>query len=470
MPASFKRVLHWFRRDLRIADNTALNAACRQAEEVIPVYVISEWIGSHGWTGPNRQAFLCGCLESLAKNAETAGGRLIFRRGAAVDELLRLIRETEAEAVFFNRDPDPFGREIEQLLARRCAEIGVAALGFKDVVLHEPGEALTQSGTPFRVFTPYLKVWRSLEKAAPGGKASRLNTPAAIESLGVPTLQTWKLSAPAAGILDPGERAARKRLKIALEGPLTSYGENRNTPFGQTTSRLSQDLRFGLISIREIYAKTLAASEAATSAAARDSLGKFVAELAWREFYMAILRHWPEVLDLEFNPSWRGLPWEPAGERFERWTRGETGFPIVDAGMRELRGTGFMHNRVRMIVAMFLTKDLRIDWRAGERYFMQQLVDGEIASNNGGWQWSAGTGADAAPYFRIQNPWTQTARYDPDGEYVRQWVPELRDVDAKRLSTAPRAGESVANGYPAPMVDHREQRQRTLDWFAKHKG
>lgn len=454
----FKRAIHWFRRDLRIKDNTALISANTQAEAAIPAYVISSWEGEHRWTGPNRQAFLCGCLDSLATDLESAGGQLIFRRGAAVDELLKLARQTKAEAIFFNRDPDPFGRETEQLLKRKCEDAGIETFDFKDCVLHEADEVRTQSGDPYRVFTPYGKNWRKLDKPAVGGKAKGLGTPSGISSLKPPTLKTWKLNQPADGILEPGEGAARKRMKKALTKVLDGYDEDRDKPHGQTTSRLGQDLRFGLISIRELFARSLEAG-----------FHKFISELAWREFYMAVLAEWPEVLESEFNPSWRGLEWEPADERFERWKTGQTGFPIVDAGVRQLLETGFMHNRVRMIVAMFLTKDLRIDWREGEQFFMQQLVDGEIASNNGGWQWSAGVGADAAPYFRIQNPWTQTGRYDPEGKYVKEWVPELKDVDPKRFAKPPDAGESVGPDYPEPMVDHSEERQRTLDWFAKHR-
>jgi len=196
---------------------------------------------------------------------------------------------------------------------------------------------------------------------------------------------------------------------------------------------------------------------------------KYIKELVWRDFYMQILWHYPEALKYEFNPSWRGLPWAEAGELFEAWKEGRTGFPIIDAGIREMLQTGFMHNRVRMIVAMFLTKDLHIDWRLGESFFMQHLVDGEIASNNGGWQWSAGTGADAAPYFRIQNPWTQSKRYDPQGEYIKRWVPELKGVPPKKLLEAPTDGRPIAKDYPAPIVDHSTERDRTLAIFKAHK-
>ncbi|MEM7010018.1 MAG: deoxyribodipyrimidine photo-lyase [Verrucomicrobiota bacterium] len=465
----YSKVIYWSRRDFRITDNTALCEAAKSGDQVIPVYIISQWKDTHRWTGTNRQSFLCSSLDAFAKNLETIGGQLIFRQGAAVDELVRLIGETKADAIFYNRDPDPHGKHVQELLAEECAKLGVDVVGFKDAVLHEADEVRTKTGGPYRVFTPFGRNWSLLEKPAPRGKPGKLNTPSNIKSSKPPSLRTWKLSQATATIIEPGERAARKRMNDALTGPLMNYGAIRDIPFGQTTSRLSQDLRFGLISIRELYAKTLAASAAAGDAGIRDNYTKFITELGWREFYMAVLEQWPDVLEVEFNPAWRGLAWEQSDERLERFISGETGFPIVDAGVRELLGTGFMHNRVRMIVAMFLTKDLRINWRAGEQFFMKHLVDGEIASNNGGWQWSAGVGADAAPYFRIQNPWTQTKRYDPDGEYIKQWVPELRDVDPRQFSKPPAAGERIASDYPTPMVDHSEERQRTLEWFAKHK-
>jgi deoxyribodipyrimidine photo-lyase len=454
---------------LRITDNTALNAACASGAEVIPVYIVSSWERQHRWTGPARQEFLCGCLRALDGNLRTAGGRLIVRRGQADEEIGRLIRETGATEVCFNRDPDPFGKQMEERLARVCAELGAEARGFKDHFLHESHEVRTGEGGPFRVYTPYGRVWRALPKGGLGPVARNLRTSADVESMPLPDLSSWGLSPSGANPVEPGERAARERLRRAIDGPLRTYGDDRNTPDGQSTSRLSQDLRFGLLSIREIYARALAAREGAGNKTQRDSYDKFIGELAWREFYGSILAEWPEVLDVEFNPQWRGMPWGEADERFERWTRGETGFPIVDAGIRELLATGFMHNRVRMIVAMFLTKDLQIDWRHGEAWFMRHLVDGEIGSNNGGWQWSAGTGADAAPYFRIQNPWTQTKRYDPDGAYIKRWIPELKHVPGAVLATEPSPGLRMAPKYPLPMVHHAEERDRVLAMFAAHK-
>ena len=466
-----RTVLHWFRRDLRLSDNTALHHATKAADQVIPVFILSEWKKRHGWTGPNRQHFLCGCLESLAKNLETLDSRLIFRSGEADRELEKLIRETGAEAVYFNKDYDPYGRAMEKKVAAVCEKLGVACHPYDDRVMHAPETVLTGSDQPYRVYTPYSKNWLGMEKAEPLPRVTKLGpkAPAKISSLEIPTVAHWDLPEPTATLPAAGERAARQRMKQFIENRvLHHYKETRDIPFGPTTSHLSPDLRHGLIGIRELYQRCREAGEGA-DAKVKVSIETYIKELAWREFYIAILWHYPHVFEEEFNPDWRGLPWAGTDEQFKCWAEGRTGFPIVDAGMRQLLGTGFMHNRLRMITAMFLTKDLHCDWRLGEAFFMQHLLDGENGSNNGGWQWSAGTGADAAPYFRIQNPWMQSARFDPEGKFIKQWVPELKNVPAAALHEPPRPGLPLAPGYPLPMVDHHAERDRTLAIFAKHK-
>lgn len=466
-----KRVIHWFRRDFRITDNSALSAAVAAGEEVIPVYIASDWKGAHGWTGPARQEFLCGSLDSLAKNLEAIGGRLIIRRGDAVAELEKLVAETGATAIFSNRDPDPFGRAVETRLEAMTKERGITLSLHKDVCVHERDEVLTGQGTVFRVFTPYSKVWFGLPKPPPGPAIKKLSTPEGVDSLSPPQLSDWGLS-PTATIPEPGERAARERLKGFVSGPIAAYGERRDLMGVAGTSQISQDLRFGLLSPRQIYAAAKNV-EGDLPPEGRKSVMKYLAEIVWREFYMQLLWHYPELMEQEFNPTWRGMEWpglKGHPDAFDRWCAGMTGFPIVDAAMRQLAATGWMHNRARMITAMFLTKDLHLDWRLGEAFFMQSLVDGEIASNNGGWQWSAGTGADAAPYFRIQNPWSQTKRYDPEGLYIRRWIPELRDVPSAALLEAPADGRPIALGYPAPMLDHSTERDRTMEFFARHKA
>lgn len=461
-------VIHWFRRDLRIADNTALFHAS-QAGPVIPVYILSSWSKYHAWTGSNRQQFLCGCLESLSKNLETLDSRLIIREGPAVSALKQLIKETGATAVHFNRDPDPFGKKTEQELAKLCMDLGIECCGYDDVALHNPSEILTQTGNPYKVYTPYANNWLSQPKPSPHPKPVSLNTPERISSLALPKPAYWNLPESNAKLPEPGERAARERMRDAVSKIIGQYAEQRDIPSLDGTSRLSQDLRFGLISIRTLYANVTAALKSA-DARSQSSIAIYIKELAWREFYFAILHHFPHVLEHEFNKDWKGLPWEEPSENFEKWKSGQTGFPIIDAGMRQLLQTGFMHNRVRMITAMFLTKDLHIDWKLGESHFMQHLTDGEIASNNGGWQWSAGTGADAAPYFRIQNPWSQTAKHDPTGVYIKRWIPELAEVEPKKFQAPPENGMPLAAGYPLPCVDHKTERDRTLAIFKKHRA
>jgi deoxyribodipyrimidine photo-lyase len=457
----------WLRRDLRITDNTALAAAVERAVNVVPVYVLSDWMESHRWTGPHRQHFLCGCLASLDRNLAAIGGRLIIRRGLAIEELSKLVRETRAQAIFFNRDPDPFGRKVEADLAAFGSQTGLEITGFKDVSLHDPGEILTVSGDPFRVFSPYARAWRQLKKTSSKSAVRHLKTVENVPSLPLPALETWGISGDA-HVLPAGEKAARARMKSFLKSGLANYGAGRNILAKSLTSRLSQDLRFGLLSIRELF-ENCQERAAKLSASGRKSAQKFISELIWREFYLSILWHFPEVLDVEFNDKSRRMDWPGQPEHFERWRAGETGFPIVDAAMRQLKQTGYMPNRARMIVAMFLTKDLLIDWRLGESYFMQELTDGEIASNNGGWQWSAGIGADAAPYFRMLNPWTQTLRFDPQGEYIKAWIPDLQDVPADQLTKPPAPGQKLVQNYPPPIIDHAEARKKVLELFSQNR-
>ena len=463
MIVSMKTAIHWFRRDLRITDNTALAAAAREAEEVVPVYVVSEGKKEHRWTGTARQTFLCGSLAALDGNLRAIGSRLIVREGDPEAALVKLARETNAEAVFTNRDPDVFGRGMEMRVAKMLAEDGRELRTFQDAAIHERDEVKTGGGGNFRVFTPYSRAWAKLDKPSAGPVLKKLRTPEGVTSGDLPAPAHWGL-AEFSGGLEPGEKAARERLKKFLQGPVFDYGATRDLMGVDGTSRLSQDLRHGLLSIREVYDKAKAAAEGG-DADGRNNVWKFISELIWREFYFQILWHYPEVLEQEFNAKYRGMEWDQEEKKYRAWCEGRTGFPIVDAAMRQLNATGYMHNRARMITAMFLTKDLHLDWRLGERYFMQTLIDGEIASNNGGWQWSAGTGADAAPYFRIQNPWSQTKRFDPEGKYIQRWVPELSGVAAKKFLEAPVNGEPIAAGYPLPMVDHGTERDETLRRF-----
>ena len=460
--------IYWIRRDLRITDNRALLAASQACESVCPVFIRSTWQKNHDWTGPNRQQFLCDCLAALDESYRKLGANLLIRSGDPVVVLERLIAETAPTAVFFQTDPDPHGQATERAVAEMCRRCGVTLHAIHDVSLHPPDAILTGERRPYRVFTPYWNNWHGQAKAAPVATVRALHSPAGLVSEPLPTLASWALPECRATILTGGEAAAQKRLQSALKSTLLTYEETRDIPALAGTSRLSQDLRFGLLSIRSIFAKVMEA-HADASPAAQANLLTFLRELAWREFYFAILRHFPEVLVYEFAAPWRGLPWAEPDENLAAWQQGRTGFPIVDAGMRELLATGHMHNRVRMITAMFLTKDLHYDWRLGESWFMRQLVDGEIASNNGGWQWSAGTGADAAPYFRIQNPWSQTARFDPQGKYIKRWIPELANVSADQFVKPPPTRRPLAPDYPLPILDHGVERLRTLAMFKQHQ-
>lgn len=471
---SYKTVIHWFRRDLRLTDNTALFRASDAAETVIPVYLLSDWKADHNWTGPARQEFLCGCLASLANDLKSIDSRLTLRDGGQVEAIRQLIKDTNADAIYFNRDPDPFGKAMEAKMRELAREIGIEIHDFKDVVLHEHDEIANLSDKPYKVYTPYSKNWFTHDKADASGRVRVLGkVPANLKSESVPTLSRWGLDSSGADLIPAGEKAAHDRLKTAFDGILQRYADDRNTPIGQTTSMLGADLRFGTISPRQVFHRAEKAIAETKSGSERESLHTFQKQLAWREFFMAILGHFPEVLETDFAEKWRGLKWdqpEDFPDKWEAWKTGKTGFPIVDAGMRQLVATGFMHNRVRMIVAMFLTKDLHFHWIHGESFFMQWLLDGEIANNNGGWQWSAGTGADAAPYFRIQNPWTQTARFDPQGEYVKKWVPELAKCDAKFFTKPPEGKSPIADDYVLPILQHKPEREETLARFKAHAG
>ena len=462
-------VLHWFRRDLRVSDNSSLLAASQSGAPILPLYVLSDWKKDHLWTGPGRQQFLCECLDSLAQSLDDLGSRLIIRRGNAVDAIAELLEEAPISALHFNLDPDPFGKKEEARLLALCQKRGVPCHGHHDVAQHTFDETTKSDGTAYRVYTPYSKRWLALDKRTPQPAPKTLSTPQNIKSEPLPSLESWQLNLPnQLELLPGGEAHAKKRLKEAFSKRLPSYAQNRDHPSVPATSRLSQDLRWGTLSIRQALQQANRVIDTARAPDHRQSYHTFIKQLAWRDFYLHLIEAYPEVLQNEFNKDYQGLPWTEPGEHFEAWKEGQTGFPIVDAGMRELKTTGFMHNRVRMIVAMFLTKDLHLDWRLGEKHFAQHLLDGEIACNNGGWQWSAGTGADAAPYFRIQNPWTQSKRFDAQGDYIKKWVPELENVAPKALHQAPDLTSGHPKSYPQPILDHSTERNKTLATFKEH--
>lgn len=463
-----KRVIHWFRRDLRINDNTALSEAAKRAELVIPVFILEDAFRTGPDVGAARLAFLLRSLDSLRQNLERLGYPLIIRRGRSEIELPRLCRELEAQAVFCNNRYEPYAQARDERVFNALNGIGVGFEIFKDAVIWEERDILTQAGNPFTVFTPYSRAWKAKPNAAPRSalKATAKKFPEIISDefpldpaeLGHPLKQT---------ILPAGERAAQETLRRFLSRDVLHYAEQRDFPALEGTSQLSAHFRCGTIGIRTVLAKLKSARQHA-SPTEKKSCDAFLNELIWREFYLQVLANFPHVMKGAFRPEYDSLGWSDNREHFQAWYEGMTGYPIVDAAMRCLNATGWMHNRLRMIVAMFLTKDLLINWQWGERYFMQQLVDGDMAANNGGWQWSAGTGTDAAPYFRIFNPVSQGKKFDPKGEFVKKWLPELKAFPPGSIHepwSEPLLAKQAK--YPAPIVNHAEQRAKCLAMFKK---
>ncbi len=444
-----KIALHWFRADLRLSDNTALHAALGSADAVIPLFIFDPAILRALDCGAPIVAFMLECLTSLQSNIEVAGGKLILRHGDNETEMAEVIRATGATALYFNRDYEPYARKRDAAMEKMARQMGLDVHTFKDGGIHEADEVLKQDGKPYGVFTPYSRTWR-LQPKPPVLPVAKFTRPAGIkepQSIALPSLHELGFSTDIA--LPPaGERAGRDRLKTFISHHVLGYADRRDFPAEDGTSRLSPHLRLGTLSPRTVWAAAEKAKKEHPHA--HRQTDTFVNELIWRDFYRQILWNHPHVATSCFKPEYNDLKWENSDKLFAAWCAGKTGFPIIDAGMRQLNTTGWMHNRVRMIVAMFLTKDLLINWQWGERYFMQKLLDADLASNNGGWQWSASTGTDAQPYFRIFNPMSQAEKFDPEGHYIRQYVPEADTL-----------------AYPAPIVDHAKQRVKALALFKK---
>lgn len=432
----------WFRRDLRLADHAALRAAITKHERVIPFFILDEEMLSGKKTLARQMGLLLENLRVSDKSLQVLGSRLILRKGEPVSELLRLAKETGAKDVYATRENTPAGRRQEASLSEACRQEGLALHLHGGEMIHDPGEVLKADGTPYLVFTPYFKAWSRLKKEAPFPSPGRISTPLKILSDSIPTAKalgyTVDIPLPAAG-----ESEALKALDTFSRHHLAEYERERDLPACDSTSRLSHHLAYGTISPRTIYHRVSRLQHAA----------KFLSEMVWRDFYKMILHHFPYVETGCFKKQYDGIPWKNDPRQFKQWCEGRTGYPIIDAAMRQLNQTGWMHNRLRMIVASFLTKDLHISWQWGERYFRQQLFDYDLASNNGGWQWSAGTGTDAQPYFRIFNPTAQAEKFDPEGKFIQSFVPE-----ADLLT------------YPPPMVQHSTQRVLALEMYQKAKG
>jgi len=460
-----RTAIWWIRRDLRLSDNQALSVAISQAEQVVPVFVLDPVLWRSPYVGDKRLAFLLGGLRSLDADLKSRGSYLVLRKDDPVPVLRALCHETGAEVIFAEADVSPYARERD---ARVSAVLPLQRVG--GLLAHPPGTVLKKNGEPYTVYTPFKRTWRSLplpqvDDLLPA--PDWIKTPADLASL--PILDHPAL--PACVLFVPGEGVAQQRLRAFLAEDVVQYAEDRDRMDLEGTSRLSPYLRFGMLSLQQALVAVLAACDACKGAEA------WLNELIWREFYMHILYHFPDVRRESFRESLREIAWENDPDAFAAWQEGRTGYPVVDAAMRQMLATGWMHNRARMVVASFLTKDLLIDWRWGERYFMQHLIDGDPASNNGGWQWSAGTGTDAAPYFRIFNPILQGKKFDPQGAYIRRWVPELNKVPDRYIHrpwTMPPEEQKAAHcvighAYPSPIVDHAWARERTLAAYKQAK-
>ena len=477
------RILHWFRKDLRLDDNTALSEAVHDAAgDVVPFYASDPAWFARPDIAPTRVRFVLGALAELSAAIAARGSRLALAHGDPVELLPRAARAANADAVYWNDEYEPALRERDARVERALGAAGVRTKRFHDRLLVPPGLVLNGKGEPYTIYTPFRNACEALPLAEPHARVERL---AAHELPSPPlaTLERLGFAEPASMPWPAGESHAHRRLQQFLGGTgaepgagLARYATDRDVPAAPATSRLSADLKFGTIGIRRVAHGALGATE--RDARLRAHAAKFVEELRWRDFFSHVLWHFPHVERGAFRAELGALRWRGSDAEFAAWCDGRTGYPIVDAGMRELLATGFMHNRVRMIVASFLAKDLLLDWRRGERWFMTQLVDGDLASNNGGWQWAAGTGTDAAPYFRIFNPVAQGERFDPAGAYVRRWCPELARVpqafvhrpwEAPPLALAG-AGVTLGEHWPFPIVDHAERREAALAMYAEAKA
>ena len=428
--------IHWFRRDLRLDDNSALHAALDSGLPVLPAFIFdANILDKLGNRHDRRVTFLHGEIERLKAECERAGGSMLTGFGTPLDVWKRWVAQLAAEglrveAVFVNRDYEPYAKERDAAVLAYFQDQNIAFHGRKDSVILEKDEVMKDDGKPYTVFTPYSKKWhkvlkeRDLAERPSRAMLGRLLSHAAPPP---PTLAEMGFSQ------EPGLEFPGREVDASV---LAGYAERRDLPAVPGTSRLSLHLRFGTVGIRQAARAGFAESE------------KWLTELIWRDFYQMIIHHFPHSVHQAFKPQYDRVPWRDDPEAFAAWQAGRTGYPLVDAGMRELLATGFMHNRVRMVVASFLCKHLLLDWRLGERHFAEQLLDFDLASNVGGWQWAAGSGCDAAPYFRVFNPSSQLTKFDPDLRYVRRWVPEYGTPS-----------------YPSPIVEHKFARQRALDTY-----
>lgn len=473
----------WLRNDLRLRDNPALDAAVKRGRPIIPVFIWSPDEEGDWPTGGASKVWLYGSLCALNDSLHRKRSRLIVRSGKTHDVINQLIHESKASAVYWNRRYEPFAVDRDARIKSTLKSQNVDAKSFNSSLLFEPWEISTQQEQPYKVFTPFWKACTSLtEPDEPSILPNTLRPletwPAsvAIDSLGLLPSIHWHQ-----GIRDswtPGEVGAHKQLKRFVQNAMAIYSEGRNIPGQQYTSRMSPYLHFGEISPRQIWHEVKNSLAGIDSEQGVKSAWCFLREIGWREFAYHLLYHFPHTTTEPLRPVFKNFPWNHNSDSLQQWQRGETGYPIIDAGMRELWTTGWMHNRVRMVVASFLVKNLLLPWQDGAQWFWDTLVDADLANNTLGWQWTAGCGADAAPFFRIFNPVSQGEKFDHEGHYVRMWVPEIKELPDKWLhkpweapdAVLSDAGIKLGRTYPQPIVDHKLTRHEALEAYQQIKG
>lgn len=463
--------LHWHRSDLRAMDNVGLTEATADGP-VVPVFVFDEQALAD--SSPPRVTALLDALTRLRNWYRDRGSELVIVHGDPQEKIPHLATEYDAERVTWNREYSRRAKKRDAAVRQALDEQGIARASFDGGVHHEPGAITTNAGDPYAVYTYFWKKWRDRPKEPPREPPSAAELASVEDNEPLPTRSELGFEQPEAEVQPVGPAPARERLEVFCSGPIFEYDEKRDYPTAECTSRLSADIAFGTIGVRELYAATEDAMQAAETESAAESVEEFQSQLAWREFYIQVLDDNPDVVSENYKEYENEIQWRDDPEALQAWKDGNTGYPIVDAGMRQLREEAYMHNRVRMIVASFLTKDLLIDWRKGYAWFKQKLADHNIANNNGGWQWAASTGTDAQPYFRIFNPMTQGERYDPDAEYITQYVPELEGVDPEVIHEWHECSltqrRRAAPEYPDPIVDHGDRREKALSMFKRARG
>jgi deoxyribodipyrimidine photo-lyase len=463
----------WFRQDLRLEDNPALTAAVNRGRPVIPLFIWSPDEEGDWPPGSASQWWLRESLLRLGESLLALGSRLIIRSGESGEILKALIAETNAEAVLWNRRYEPAIIERDKKIKTELSAIGCKVESFNSALLFEPWTLKTKAGDPYKVFTPFWKAALALNQAStPSGPPLTIAAPPkwpnslSIDNLFPETNDSKRYSE----FWRPGEAGARKSLDKFVNKHLLDYPSARDVPSTIGTSRMSAHLHFGDISPRQIWNRINASAAEQSKPGIFRSSEIYLKEIGWREFAYHLLFHFPQTVDQPLRSEFAKMDWSKDHDALDRWKYGMTGYPLVDAGMRELLATGWMHNRIRMIVSSFLVKDLLLPWQSGAKWFWEKLVDADLANNTLGWQWSAGCGADAAPYFRIFNPVTQSEKFDPNGDYIRKWVPELGSLDNKWIHKPWEAPKAIPDAiYPEPIVDHATARKRALDAFADLK-